>query len=961
MKNIFLVIIAVMTFTTSFSQPFGKLVSGGLKATYLRCEYLVDPLGIDIAKPELSWYCTSAKGNEKQMSYRILVASSIEKLNSDEGDLWDSKQVFSSQSIGINYNGLILHSGVQCFWKVKVWDANGDESGWSEPAKWSMGLLNKSDWKGYWIGLDSLIGTDNLDSIHTRLSARYLRKEFVGRRKIRRATAYICGLGLFELYFNGKKIGDQVLAPALSQYSKRSFYMTFDVTREIKEGQNAIGVVLGNGRFVPLRGPIPPETQQSNSPRMIFQLNIEYTDGTKQEILSDKKWKITARGPILANNEYDGETYDARKQMPGWNKAGFNDSDWIQTETVEAPSRVLSAQMTPPIRVTQDIKPESVKEIRPGVYVYDMGQNMAGWVSLKIRAKRGTKFILKFAETVKPNGELDMQNLRTARQTDVFIANGKGLEEWQPHFVYHGFRYVELTGFAGTPGLNTITGKVVHDDLRTTGQFSCSNETINRVYKAAYWTIRDNYRSIPTDCPQRDERRGWFGDRSISSLGESFIFDNNTFYTKWLTDIEDAQKPDGSLPDLAPDYDAPFTDNISWPSSFVMIPNNLYEQFGNKKVIAEHYDAMKKWLSYMRNKYMVHYLMPKNSYGDWCRPPQNPIHIHSRDTNNATPDDYIGSTYFYYCLTLMEKYARLLNKDDDEEQFKLLREKVLNAINKVYLSKDSSFYANNTVTANVLALSFGIPPNEQVRSRVFENVVAKTAGAYKNHTSCGLIGQQWLMRTLTHYGKPDLALTLAANTTYPSFGYMLKNGATTIWELWNANTALPDSSLGAYCTFWNSKNDSGISNNHCYLVPLPTGWDPLMVSHNHVMLLGDFIPWLYQDIAGIRSDPLAPGYKHIIMKPYLEGDLKYVRCSFMSPHGKIESNWDLTDSTFSWQIQIPANTTASIYIPAGTNADVKESGRHDAGSGSARYLRTEKGRAIYELGSGEYRFISRRR
>ena len=944
MKTPFLSVL-VFVFVASQVAFCSPKKAGVLHPQHLRCEYLDNPLGIDVVRPRLSWYSTSNQRDENQTAYTILVASSLKKLNADQGNLWDSGRIKSSRSLNIIYNGKNLHSGEYCFWKVRVWDSRGNESEWSKPAEWSMGLLNKDDWQGYWIGLDRGTGRGNEDmdygkldpppnygfkgvhnipdSEYTHLSARYLRKEFNAPKKVKRATVYICGLGYFELYFNGKKISDDVLSPALSEYNKRSFYMTFDVTKDIREGKNAIGVILGNARFFAPRYNYPTRTLSFGYPRMLFHLNIEYTNGTRESIVSDTTWKITAKGPIVSNNEYDGEIYDSRREMPGWDKVGFNASKWMQAEKVSDPSEHLSAQMVQPNRVMQDMKPISMKEIKPGVYIYDMGQNMVGWVSLKVHAKRaGTKIMLRFAETLLPNGELNTANLRSAKQTDVYMTSGRGLEEWQPEFIYHGFQYVELTGYPGRPDLNTITGKVVYDNIRTIGHFTCSNNIINKIHKAAYWGIRGNYHGIPTDCPQRDERQGWEGDRSTNSFGESFIFDNDALYSNWMTDIEDCQKPDGSLPDLSPDYWPVYTDNMTWPSTFLIVPDHLYQQFDNVKVIADHYSAMKKWLYYMQDKYSKGYLLPKDTYGDWCMPPRDRERIHSRDSARVTPGDFIGSAYYYYCLNLMDKYARLLDKDSDAQKFSSIANKVRQAINEKFLNKDSLYYANNTVTANSMALSFGIPPKEN-RSRAFDNLVYKTVHVYDDHTSCGLVGEQWFLTTLTDNGRPDIALKVAENTTYPSWGYMIDHGATTIWELWDGNTA-----------------------------------NPAMNSRNHVMLLGDFVVWLYQDLAGIKSDPSEPGYKHIIMKPYPEASLKFVEASYLSPYGLIISQWKRGGKLFNWDISVPANTTATIYIPAEKSSSVKEGGKLASHTKGVKFIGMEDGRAVYYVVSGRYRFAS---
>lgn len=887
--------------------------NNALSPENLRCEYLADPSGIDVLKPHLSFLTTSKLRNQNQKAYRILVSSSLEKLNSDVGDLWDSKKVESDQSINIVYDGEKLTSGQECYWKVKVWNDKGKESEWSKPAKWSMGLLDKSDWKGYWIGLDSLIGNDKKFS----LSARYLRKEFNAEKTIKRATAYICGLGLFDLYINGAKIGNQVLAPALSEYLKRSYYMTFDVTKEINTGQNAIGVLLGSGRYF---SPVKWD-QHYGFPKMIFQLNITYADGTKQSIVSDSSWELTADGPIRMNNEFDGEEYDARKEMPGWNNINYVSTGWMKAQKVDEPSKTLSAQMIDPIRIKETIKPKSIKEIKPGVYVYDMGQNMVGWVSLKVTAPEGTKITLRFAETIHPDGELNTANLRLAKQTDVYITKGEGLEKWQPNFTYHGFRYVELSGFPGKPDLNTLEGKVIYDDIRTIGTFNCSSDIINKIYNAAYWGIRGNYRSVPTDCPQRDERQAWLGDRTAGSLGESYLFDINALYTKWMTDIADGQKENGSISDVNPTYRKVYSDNVTWPSTFILAPYYLYQQFGNKKVISQQYDAMKKWIYYMRDNYMKNNLLPRDSYGDWCMVSENRNIIHSKDSATITPGAFLGSAYFYYDLTQMEKYARLLGMTDDAEAFAALSGKMKEAINTTFLDKDHFYYANNTITANVIALYFELAPTE-LKNKVFENIVHRIEHDFDYHTSCGAVGQQWLMRTLTENGSIDLALKIAENTSYPSFGYMIEHGATTIWELWNGDTA-----------------------------------PPAMNSANHVMLLGDFVTWLYQVLGGINIESGSPGYKNIILKPYPVKGLNHVNAAYNSVHGLIKSSWKKADESFIWDISIPCNTIATVYVPSPLEKNVTESGKKVSSVKGIKYIRADKGYAVYKVGSGDYQFI----
>uniref|UniRef100_UPI00321755EA alpha-L-rhamnosidase n=1 Tax=uncultured Draconibacterium sp. TaxID=1573823 RepID=UPI00321755EA len=890
----------------------------------LKCEYLSSPMGVTSKSPRLSWELVSDERDIQQTAYQIIVASSVEKLSANQGDIWDSHKINSNSTINISYEGKPLSSGIECFWKVRVWTTKG-ETGWSLPSKWTMALLKNSDWKAKWIGLDKSFPGEMPDSLHSRLAARYFRKEFKASGKIKKATAYICGLGLYELYINGNKVGNQVLAPTLSDYSKRVYYNTFDVTELIVDNKNAIGVILGNGRFFSMRPKsIPgfgsPTIINYGFPKMLFQLELEMEDGTKETILSDEFWKVTADGPIRSNNEYDGEEYNALKEMPGWNKPDFNDSDWESVQLVDPPSKNIVSQPNPNIKVMDEIQPVSVNTLKRGIYIFDMGQNMSGWVQVTAQGAKGATLKMRFAERINEDGSLYTTNLRTAEATDKYIFKGEGEETWEPTFVCHGFRYVEVTGLSYEPNLKSLTGKVVYDQMETIGHIETSSEMLNSIYKAACWTICSNYRGAPIDCPQRDERMAFLGDRSTNSYGESFIFDNNVLYSKWLTDITDAQKQTGSIPDIAPWEYGPIygCDNMTWPSSLILVADNLYRQFGNVNVIHENYDAMKKWLFYMRDTYMKDYLLPQDNYGDWCMPPDDPKVIHCNDPRKLTPGDFIGSAYFYYCLNIMGNFAQLLQKEEDANEYTSLADKVRNAINDNYLNKDSLYYANNTVTANALALYFGIP-SEEIRSKVFDNLVYKTTHEFKSHTSTGLIGGQWIMRTLTDNGRPDLAFTIATNKDYPSWGYMIENDATTIWELWNGNTAAPE-----------------------------------MNSGNHVMLLGDLLIWYYENLAGIKSSTEHPGFKEIIMNPKEMSNLEFVNASYHSIHGLIKSNWKWEKDKFYWDISIPANTTAIIHVPINSSADVREGKKNVDESVGVEFLRMENGRAVYKIKSGTY-------
>ncbi|MBK8946249.1 MAG: family 78 glycoside hydrolase catalytic domain [Ignavibacteriae bacterium] len=894
--------------------------SDNLLPKNLRCEYKVNPIGIDIEQPRLSWELFSEKRGTKQTSYQILVSKELTKLNEVEADIWNSGKIISDNSIQINYEGKKLESNQKYFWKIIVWDENNN-SCQSEIAFWSTGLMKENEWKAKWIGLDKAFGIDNPNTPHRILSARMLRKEFSINKKVEKATAFISGLGLFELFLNGKKVGSDVFVPAATEYNKTSFYLTYDITKDLLNDQNAIGVILGNGRYFAMRSEIPTNMRTYGFPKLICQIEIEFNDGTKELIVSDESWKITTEEPIRKNNEYDGEYYDATMEIEDWDKANFDDSQWMSVELVEKPGDKLISQPNEPIRIMDVVNPISVKEIKPGIFIYDMGQNMVGWVELFVNGKKGDKVTLRFAETLKEDGSLFLDNIRSAEVTDTYILKGIGNENWEPKFTYHGFRFVEMIGYPGIPNLNSIKGKVIHDSLEITGIFNCSNELINKIYRNAFWGIRGNYRSMPTDCPQRDERHGWLGDRSSESFGESYIFNISNLYNKWECDIQDAQNEKGSIPDVAPSYWPFYNDNTTWAGTYLFIADMLYSQYGDLRAVQTHYPNMQKWIKHM-NQYLKDGIMYKDTYGDWCVPPEDVKLIHTSDPLRTTSSEFIGTAFFNYELRLMAKFAKLLNKPDDEKLYLQQAKEIKLAFNNKFLDKNLIQYGNNSNTSNILAIAFDLVP-EEFKSKIIDNLLQKTLGENEGHVGNGIIGGQWLMRTLTNNGHSDVAYLLASQTTYPSWGYMVKQGATTIWELWNG--------------------DHG---------------DPGMNSGNHVMLLGDLIIWFYESLGGIKTDPLKSGFKHLIMKPQVIGDLTFVNSKYNSIRGEIISNWKLSENNFTWEVKIPANTTATVYVPTLNNEIVKESNKIAGKQEGVKFIGWEDNFAIYEIESGKFSFSS---
>ena len=748
------------------------------------------------------------------------------------------------------------------------------------------------EWEASWIGIDS---PEDVRTGDVSMPARYLRTTFNAKKRIRTARLHICGLGLYEAYLNGSKVGGaQVLSPTVSDYDKIVYYNSFDVTGFLHKGVNAIGVMLGTGRFPGVRVNWDAinnyKHYDKQRPCLLLQLEIEYSDGSVRKVLSDGTWKATADGPIRSNNEYDGEIYDARKELDGWLDASYDDSAWPQAELPEAPYGELKAQPNPNIEIQDIVKPVSLNPLSEGRYILDMGQNMVGWLQVKVKMHEGDTLKLRFAETLQENGELYTENLRSAKVRDWYIAKDDNPVVWHPTFVYHGFRFVEITGLGYEPSLEDFEGQVIYDKMATTGHFECSDPVINRVYRNAFWGIRGNYRGMPTDCPQRDERMGWLGDRATGCYGESWIFDNRALYAKWLDDIAIEQNEEGQLPSVAPNFWTVRDDNMTWPGLFIEAARMLYIRFGDDGSIVKHYPAMKKWLAYMKDKWMVDGIMTKDTYGDWCMPPESLELIHSKDPSRITAPAVIATPYYVHYCKLMEEFAPIAGHPEDVPYFEAESKASTEAFNRRYYDQEGGFYDNNTVTANLLALWYGLVPKEE-EQRVFSSIVDKTENEFGGHVSSGVVGLQVMMRTLTEFGRPDLALKIASDDTYPSWGYMAANGATTIWELWNGNTA-----------------------------------DPAMNSGNHVMLLGDLIMWEYEYLAGIR--PLKPGFAEIELRPMPVKGLDYVDCSYDSVRGRISSSWKVEDGVFKWDIVVPKGIRAEVYIPGEKTPKVVTGGKH---------------------------------
>lgn len=908
LKNTFLFTLLIFLTISGCKNP----ESASLKFTDVTTEMRKNPEGIPDLKPRFSWKYTVDKQDVMQTAYQIQVATTEKELKSGSTLLWNSGRVESEQSLLVEYAGKSLESGKKYYWQVTVWTNTGDKAT-SDIQHWSMALLNNSDWKAKWIGLND---EENLKVVDNRtiLPARYLRKEFQSEAKPQRAMLYVSGVGSSVCYINGKTVGNDVFGPLPTWYDASVPYLTYDVTSLINKGENTIGVALGNGRYLTMR---KEGMYGFGLPRLIAQLNIEYDNGKVTSIISDNSWKATNKGPITENNEFDGEIYDARLELGKWTENNYDESAWMNAELMEAPKGKLTAQLSPSLKVMEEIKPVSVKSTGDGKYIIDMGQNMVGLQQVKLRGKKDKSITMRFAEVLKDNGtELYLDNMRSALVTDIYTPAKDGEFTWEPLFVYHGFRFMEVSGLDYEPATSDFTGKVVYDEMATTGTFETSEELINKIHKNAYWGIRGNYRGMPTDCPQRDERLGWLGDRTTGAYGESFIFDNALLYKKWLVDIEESMNENGSISVVSPRYWTIFHDDVTWPAAYFYIADMLYRQFGDDYSIKNRYPTMKRWVKHMVNNHLVDYILVRDVYGDWCMPPESPELIHSQDPARKTNGPVLSTTMFYSILQLMEKFAKMNGFPQDVQEYAALAGKMKEAYNKKYFNQETGQYDNNTVTANMLSLQLGLVP-EGYENKVFANVVEKTEVDCKGHVSVGVLGIQHLMRGLTQHGGLELAYKIVTNETYPSWGYMIKNGATTIWELWNGDTA-----------------------------------NPAMNSRNHVMLLGDLLIWFYEDLAGIKNDPSSIAFKKILMEPVFPEKLKHVNASYISPYGKIESNWNRNGEKLKWNITVPANTTATIRIPSrfGVKINPEQSGIHST--------KESDNTLIIEVGSGKYVFQS---
>jgi len=910
----------------------------------LRCEYLKKPIQVDTIVPRFSWIIEHEERNQYQSAFCIIISSEEALILSEKGDYWDSGKVKSVQTNNISYEGEPLKSDSKYYWRVKWWDKNDSESEFSETSRFETALLNASDWKAKWISKREFVDINTRKTLQYKtaspesskeLPALYLRKEFTINKEIKSAKLYICGVGYYETHLNGKKIGNRILEPAQTDYEKIALYSTYDITSSLQH-QNALGVILGNGRCIEreirqITKDIKIPVKSYEYPKLIAQIHIHYFDGTESIIGTDESWK-ESMGPISENGIYNGERYDARLEIPGWDSPKINDNAW--NEAILVSGYPLASQMMQPIEVTKIMRPQKLLRPQPGMYIYDFGQNFTGFVRLYVRGPRGTQIKLRFAELLNENGTLNTAPNRSALATDIYILKGEGLETFEPHFTYHGFRYVELTGFPGVPTLENIEGLFFHSNVPKASEFNCSNQLVNQIHHNIIWGQLSNLMSIPTDCPQRDERHGWMGDAQLVTEESILNFDMARFYSKYLRDIKLSQEENGSIPDIVPPYWGIYPADPAWGSAFITIAWYMYWYYSDLRILEEYYDALKNYVDFLisssEDNISIH-----GRYGDWCAP----MNVGSK----KTPLNLVSTWYYYHDTLSLSKIAKILGKENDFTLYSKKAEEIKNAFNSKFLLTEKlseTFSVNEyehlqvskltdraiSQTSNTLPLYLKMVPEDKEKA-IVNTLIEGIKSSYAYHIDTGIVGTRYIFDVLTTYGYPEIAYKMITQTSYPGYGYMIKEGATTLWERWE-------------------KLDSSGMN-----------------SYNHIML-GSVDTWFYNTLVGVKC--LNSGWSSFQIKPFIPDDVNYASASLKTIKGLIYCAWEKINLNFKLTVSIPVGCKVEVWIPLLNDIDTIKEGdsiilekkspiETDIG---IKFNRLQENYAIFTIGSGYYQFIT---
>ncbi len=887
-----------------------------LKVVGLRTEYKENPLGIDARKPRLSWRLQSGARGVTQSAYEVRVARNERGARGGSDLVWSSSRVASDESTQRAYEGPPLQSGRRYYWQVRVWDGGGKPSAWSEPAWWEMGLLEPSDWKASWIE------PDLPEDVKTPGPSPMLRHEFKAKGGIERARAYVTSHGLYEMQLNGQRVGDQVFTPGWTSYNKRLQYQTYDVTSLIKNGDNAVGVMLGNGWY---RGFLAWQDRRNiygDRLALLCQIKITYRDGREEIVGTDGTWKA-ATGPILMSEIYHGETYDARLEKAGWAAAGFADGAWSKVKVADHRKDDLIAPAGPPVRRIEELKPVKVLKTPAGETVVDLGQNMVGWVRLKAQGPAGTTITLRHAEVLDKAGNFYTENLRAAKATMKYTMKGGGPETFEPHFTFFGFRYVAVAGYPGEVTPESLTGVVVHSDMARTSEFETSKPLVNQLQHNIVWGQKGNFLDVPTDCPQRDERLGWTGDAQAFSRTAAFNMDVAGFFTKWLKDVAADQFASGSVPHVVPNVLPDFEGKnpggaAGWADVAVIIPWNMYLSYGDKRVLETQYDSMATWVEYEKMRAGDDYIWDGDfHFGDWLAFASN-----ASDYPGATTGkDLIATAFFAHSTDLLQRAALVLGRKDDAARYGEQLGRIKRAFRREFVT-DTGRVGEDTQTAYALALQFDLLPDD------LRPVAAKRLAQEvrtRKHLTTGFLGTPYLCHVLVRYGYLDEAYMLLNREDYPSWLYPVRQGATTIWERWDGQ-----------------KPDGSFQN-------------PGMNSFNHYAY-GAIGEWMYRVMAGLEIDESMPGYKHVLVQPQPGGGFTSVKASHETMYGPASSAWTLKDGRFELAISVPPNTRATVRLPKAQLAGVTEAGQALAKGNGITDSRQDGDAVIVEVGSGDYRF-----
>jgi alpha-L-rhamnosidase len=906
MKKLITLLLVLILSAACFAQ---------IKVEHLLTEDLADPVSIDALIPRFSWQLAGGdRRGVMQTAYEMEVSSG-------KHSAWKTGKVMSDQSVYVDYKGEPLISGKKYDWRVRVWDNTGKASEWSAPASFQMGLLTPADWKAQWI-------TPGFVEDSVNRPSPIFRKEFALTKKIQSATAYITAHGLYEAQINGQRVGKDYLTPGWTSYNKRLQYQAYDVTTLLKQGENAIGATLGNGWYRGGVGYNPKPNLYGKDIALLFQLEVTYTDGTKAEIVSDGSWK-SSTGPVRFAEIYNGATIDNRLQQPGWSSAKFDDKAWSGVKVRDFDKSILVATINEPVRKHETFKPVKIFITPKGEKVIDFGQNLVGWVQFKVIGKAGDKITISHAEVLDKPGNFYTDNLRSAKSQDVYILKGGGEETFEPQFTWQGFRYIKVEGYQADLKEENFTAIALYSDMAPMGTFSCSNTLINQLQHNIQWGQKGNFLDVPTDCPQRDERLGWTGDAQVFSRTASYNMNVHNFFTKWLKDVAADQYPSGSVPYVIPNVlgigaTSGNAGSTGWADVATIIPWNMYLAYGDKRILENQYSSMKAWVNYMQQQSKNDLWNTGTHFGDWLFYSQND----DNGGNSAITNKYLIAQCFYaYSTQLLINAANVLGKTEDVNYYTILLAKLKAAYLQEYVTPNG-LISSDTQTAYVLALEFDMLP-ENLRQQAAARLVNNITRLYNNHLTTGFLGTPYLCHVLTRFGYDYVAYRLLLQETYPSWLYPVKMGATTVWERWDG--IKPDGTLET----------------------------PTMNSYNHYAYgaIGD---WMYRTVAGIDTKTEAPGYKQIVIKPTIGGNLKYANADYETNYGKVSSHWKLDDRNVSLDVEIPANTTATIYIPSKDGSNLTEGGKPIASEPDIKLGTPEAGYVVVNVGSGVYHFGSQR-